>query len=303
MNALPRAALETGIKHDRVDRPGQAVHLESDDVSPVPRWRPEDGRTLGPNRSDCQALDLPGMIDCATGADRRTVKGSESHHTKVYVVTAPEDRRGIYETWDACKAAVHGVAGARYQSVGSREEAEAILSGSGVVLSPGLYAFVDGNHEGGIGVVLVRKSGDGSVAVLGEISTSVHEVFDTAGLETLESPEAVRNALARIRNVLAEIGGLYVALGRVPAGAEVTIVHDYEGVGAWITGRWRAKDATVAQVVAACRNRIAEHRIRVTFRHQRGHQSTYAGVNEFAEYNRRADALATQASAGRTNTG
>ena len=222
---------------------------------------------------------------------------------KVYVVTAPEDRRGIYETWDACKAAVHGVAGVRYQSVGSREEAEAILSGNGVMLLPGLYAFVDGNHEGGVGVVLVRKSEDGSVAVLGEISTSVHEVFDTTGLETLESHEAVSNALARIRNVHAELGGLYAELGRVPAGAAATIVHDYEGVGAWITGRWRAKDATVAQVVAACRNRIAERRIRVTFRRQRGHQSTYAGVNEFAEYNRRADALATQASASRRNTG
>ena len=63
---------------------------------------------------------------------------------KLYVVTAPEERRGIYETWEACKAAVHGVAGARYQSIASRAEAEAILGGEGVTLGPGLYAFVDG---------------------------------------------------------------------------------------------------------------------------------------------------------------
>ncbi len=214
---------------------------------------------------------------------------------KLYVVTAPETRRGIYDTWDACKAAVHGVAGARYQSVASREEAEAILNGDGVTLSPGLYAFVDGDHRGGIGVVLVRKSADGSVGVLSEISTSVHEVFDSAGIETLESPDAVNEALTRIRNVLAEMGGLCAAIGRVPAGAAVTVVHDYEGIGAWLTGRWRTKDPTVTRIVEACRNRITERRLTVTFQHQRGHQSTYAGTNEFAEYNRRADALASRA--------
>jgi ribonuclease HI len=218
---------------------------------------------------------------------------------KLYVVTAPEDRRGIYETWEACKAAVHGVAGARYQSVASREEAEAILGGDGVTLAPGLYAFVDGNHEGGIGAALVRKPGDGAVAVLAEISTTVHEVFDAAGIPTLETPAAVTAALRRIRNVLAELGGLYLALERLPAGAAATIVHDYEGVGAWLEGRWRAKDPTVAAVVDACRARIAERRLGVSFRRQRGHQSVYAGVNEFAQYNRRADALAAQASGSR----
>ena len=100
---------------------------------------------------------------------------------KLYVVTAPEERRGIYETWEACKAAVHGVAGARYQSVASRAEAEAILGGEGVTLGPGLYAFVDGNHRGGVGVVLVRKSADGSLTLLREIATTVHEVFGRAG--------------------------------------------------------------------------------------------------------------------------
>jgi len=39
-----------------------------------------------------------------------------------------------------------------------------------------------------------------------------------------------------------------------------------------------------------------ERRLDVTFRHQRGHQSIHAGANEFAAFNRRADALATQAS-------
>jgi ribonuclease H-related protein len=218
---------------------------------------------------------------------------------KLYVVTAPDDRRGIYETWEACKAAVRGVAGARFQSVPSRAEAEALLSGDGVRLEPGLYAFVDGNHWGGIGVVLVRKSA-GAATVLREVGTTVGEVFGGGGsIETLESPEAIAAALARIRNVLAELGGLYAALGLLSSGAAVTVVHDYEGVAAWVTGRWRAKDPTVVHVVAACRRRIAEGRFELSFRHQRGHQSVYAGVNEFATFNHRADTLATEASGGR----
>jgi ribonuclease HI len=214
---------------------------------------------------------------------------------KLYVVTAPEDRRGIYETWEACKAAVHGVAGARYQSVASREEADAILSGDGVALAPGLYAFVDGNHEGGVGVVLVRKPAGAAAVVLDEIAASVHAVFEGAGIPTLETPAAVTAALRRIRNVLAELGALYLALERLPASSAATVVHDYEGVGAWLTGRWRTKDPTVAAVVDACRRRIAERGLRVEYRRQRGHQSVYAGANEFALFNRRADALAGQA--------
>jgi hypothetical protein len=50
-----------------------------------------------------------------------------------------------------------GVAGARYQAVASRAQAEAMLRGEPVVLRPGRYAFVDGNHMGGIGVVLVEQ--------------------------------------------------------------------------------------------------------------------------------------------------
>src|SRR5262249_58901728 len=74
---------------------------------------------------------------------------------KLYVVTTPAAIRGIYETWNACRAAVSGVRGARYQAVSSRAQAEALLSGEGLRLVPGRYAFVDGNAMRGVGVVLV----------------------------------------------------------------------------------------------------------------------------------------------------
>jgi ribonuclease HI len=99
--------------------------------------------------------------------------------------------------------------------------------------------------------------------------------------------------------VLAELAALYLALRLVPAGGAVTIVHDYEGVGAWMTGRWKTKDPLVAEVVAACKALAASRRLTLAFQHQRGHQSTWAGRDDLAHFNARADALAADAAAGR----
>jgi hypothetical protein len=60
-------------------------------------------------------------------------------------------------------------------------------------------------------------------------------------------------------------------------------------------GRWKTKDATVATVVAACRAVIDRRRLSVAYRHQRGHQAAWAGRDDFAHYNAKADALAGEA--------
>jgi ribonuclease HI len=213
---------------------------------------------------------------------------------KLYVVTQPASIRGIYRTWPECQAAVAGVAGARFQAVASPAEAEALLSGDGVRLRPGLYAFVDGNAMGGIGVVLVEQ-GEGEPRVRREIATTVYDVFAEAGLPDLDSRPKITAVMNALRNVLAELGGLLAALRAVEAGASVTVVHDYAGIGAWLEGRWRTKDPVVAAVVTACRAVIAERRLAVAFQHQRGHQSTFAGRHDLAAFNARADRLAADA--------
>jgi ribonuclease HI len=213
---------------------------------------------------------------------------------KVYVVTHPDSIRGIYATWPECRAAVSGVRGARFQAVASRAQAEAMLRGEPIVLPPGRHAFVDGNHMGGIGVVVVEQGKTGAVSVQ-ERAATVYEVFQDAGLPSLDSRPKITAEVNRLRNIVAELGALYAALALVPPGAALTVVHDYEGVGAWLEGRWRTKDPVVAEIVAGCRARIAERRLSVTFRHQRGHQSTVGGHDDFAAYNARADTLATDA--------
>ena len=215
---------------------------------------------------------------------------------KVYVVTEPSSIRGIYATWLECEAAVKGVRGARFQAVASREQADAMLRGEGTALTPGLWAFTDGNHLGGVGVVIVEKPAvDGDESIVEQGGYTVVEVLAGAGIASLSSKQAISDALSRLRNVLAELAALYLALRLVPEGSAVTIVHDYEGVGAWMERRWKARDAIVAALIDACRALIEPRGLRVAFRHQRGHQAAWAGRDDFAHYNGRADALAAEA--------
>ena len=218
---------------------------------------------------------------------------------KVYVVTAPASIRGIYETWDACRAAVSGIAGARYQGVSDRAVAEAMLRGEGVRLDPGRYAFVDGNAMGGIGVVLVEQAeADAAAVATREIATTVYDAFAGSRIPSLATRPQITAATNSLQNILAELGGLYVALREAAPGSSLTVVHDYAGVGAWHEERWKTKHPIVAEVVAACRALADARRLAVRFRHQRGHESTFAGRNDFARFNARADKLATDAALG-----
>lgn len=216
---------------------------------------------------------------------------------RLYVVTAPARVRGIYDSWVACAEAVKGVSGARYQAVASRAQAEAMLRGEGTALEPGLYAFVDGNHLGGVGVVIVERKDDDEPEVIEALGLSVSEVFAGGKISALTSRRQITDALKRLRNVLAELAALHLALRLVPEGATVTVVHDYEGVGAWLEGRWKAKDPLVAELVTASRRLIDRRRLAVGFRRQAGHAAAWAGRDDFAYYNAMADRLAAEAGA------
>src|SRR5262249_22005050 len=152
---------------------------------------PRDGRATARRRARRDPGGDPGRVAPPGARPTRGLRGDPApvpgeRPLKVYVVTEPPSIRGIYETWPACKAAVAGVAGARYQAVENRERAEAMLRGEPVVLSAGLWAFVDGNHFGGIGVVLVEQGSDtGEPQVRREVATTVYEVFRNEGIPGL----------------------------------------------------------------------------------------------------------------------
>jgi len=203
----------------------------------------------------------------------------------------------MYETWAECREAVRGRSGAVHMKVSSAEEAQAILSGRGVALPPGLYAFTDGNALGGVGVVIVEGAEDGAEpSVVSHFATSVARIFRDAGIPGLDSDERVAEALGLVHHILAELAALYRALLEVPEGSAPTIVHDYVGVGAFMEGRWRPKNPVVRAVVSASLALAVGRGLELGFRHQPGHRSDRAGRHDFARFNAWADSLATEGS-------
>ena len=222
---------------------------------------------------------------------------------KYYAVRTGK-KPGIYLSWDACKAMVHGYPGAVYKSFQTRAEAEAFLNaGAGAVANaasgtaaagggsgktavagsitnnvvhsadkqglPETYAFVDGSYNAATGVYgyggfLVHDGGK--------------EVLQGAG----DEPE-----MASMRNVAGEVLGSMAAVEKaVELGlTELTVYYDYMGIEMWATGAWkRNKAGTIAyhDYIASVREKIQLHFVKV-----KGH----SGV----EGNEEADRLAKEA--------
>lgn len=213
-----------------------------------------------------------------------------------YVVVGPGTERRLFESWAACEAAVRGRPGIKYMKVHDPVEAQQVLDG-GVALPPGLFAFTDANAAGGIGIVIVKgsTSPDAAPEVLAEVSTTVHEALAGERVEGLHDAESIAQALSDLANIFSEMVALLAALSHVPEGAEMTVVYDYKGVEAFMTGEFGSKDPAIRAVVSEAHGVTRDRNLKVLFRHQRGHSSTWAGRHDYAQFNALADALASRA--------
>ena len=126
-----------------------------------------------------------------------------------------------------------------------------------------------------------------------EIATSVGRIFYGRLIAALGNDDEVQAALEKSRNVLAELGGLYLALWQAPTNAKLTIVHDYEGIASWMTGKWKANEPVVKAIVDACKEIVEQKGLDLQFQWQKGHTSSWAGRHDLARFNGRADELAT----------
>lgn len=202
---------------------------------------------------------------------------------KYYAVRAGK-KPGIYRSWDACKAVVHGYQGAVYKSFKTMEEAQAFLTAGGEDTkdsgnrqeaagsaedTPKIYAFVDGSYN-----VATKVYGYGGFLV----HNGEKIILKGAGKDA---------EMAAMRNVAGEVLGSMAAIQRaVELGLpEITVYYDYMGIEMWADGSWkRNKKGTVAYYDFIC---SVKDKIRIRFVKVKGH----SGV----EGNEEADRLAKEA--------
>lgn len=205
----------------------------------------------------------------------------QSMAKKVYAVRKGKTP-GLYMSWDDCKAQVDGFPGAEYKSFSDAQDAMEYLGIGGgaasgskdIKMTPGVRAYVDGSYDissgrFSCGVVILDTDEEGRTE-----QTELKSVFDDADA-------------AQQRNVAGEIMGAKTAIDYCIANdiKEITIYHDYEGVGKWADNLWKANNPLTQgykQFVAAARQSMDIRFEKVT---------AHAGN----KYNELADKLAKEA--------
>lgn len=192
-------------------------------------------------------------------------RGVGNMGAKRYYAVREGKIRGVFGTWEECRASVEGYPGAEYKGFARREEAEGYLKGESAECrdhgaggseslargqgsgeaaggeepdadmepapkerpEPGtLLAYVDGSYDD-----LLKRYAFGCVFIPPE--GPVRTVYGNG-----EKEEALKH-----RNVSGEmLGAMYAVRTAMASGfGRVEIRYDYEGIEKWVTGQWRSK--------------------------------------------------------------
>lgn len=188
---------------------------------------------------------------------------------------------GIYETWESCKAQVHGYPGSVYKGFQTKKEAQAYLDGKEIdkpskhdesnnETLADVTVYVDGSYDEskcvyGYGCVVLLRTGD--------IRT-----FNGAG----NNPES-----AKLRNVTGEMLGAMSAVRFAMNNGfkSLKICYDYYGIEYWATKKWEA-NTILTRKYADFMNKCGKN-IDISFKKVAAHTNV--------KYNEMADRLAKEA--------
>ena len=201
---------------------------------------------------------------------------------KFYAVKNGKNGDGIYDSWEACKAP-----GPRGEKRGVQGLSHPGGGGGLPRAGRGLHHLKGGSPENpqreGVAVAYV----DGSFSKdTGEFACGA--VLFWQGERALSSKKAHNDpALAEMHNVAGEILGAVAVIRYcldkgIPA---LEIHHDYEGVGKWATGLWKANKPGTQAYAALCKQ--AMERLQLSFVKVKGHSGN--------QWNDLADQLARRA--------
>jgi ribonuclease HI len=211
----------------------------------------------------------------------RCIKGGS--HIKYYAVKIGHTT-GIFDNWPECSESIKGFSGAEYKSFPSREEADAYLGnidfwGDKIKddINQGyIVAFCDGSYDDKL-----KRYSYGVLLVYDNLKES-----EICGFGS--NPKYLSS-----RNVIGEIFGVINALDWAVSNGfhKIKIYHDYEGLGKWLSGEWRAESDTAKMFVAIFQSKYADI-MQVDFEKVKGHSNN--------QYNDKADELAKKALVDRT---
>lgn len=161
---------------------------------------------------------------------------------KVYAVRKGRER-GIFNSWEECKASVEGFPGASYKGFPTRAEALAFLEAENGAEAPHgsqerLVVYVDGSYDHSL-----QKYAFGCVFLLQD---EIRLAFGNGN-----QPESLKS-----RNVTGEmLGAMYaVKTAMVNGYKEVELYYDYEGIEKWVTGEWKSKTILTGKYAESMRN-------------------------------------------------
>lgn len=216
---------------------------------------------------------------------------------KKYYAVKVGAKPGIYETWAECEAQTKGFSGAQYKSFSNLSDAEMYMNGEGAVETQKditgngdsveqinieveeelkklgtneVIAFVDGSYsssddKSGFGAIIIDNKG---------VQTPLYKAFT----------KQLSADFLDLRNVAAELEGVKEAVKWAIAynKSRIKIYYDYEGIGKWADGSWKANKEITRQYV----NFIHEKRMLITIEFCK--VPAHSGI----EYNEMADKLA-----------
>ncbi len=142
-------------------------------------------------------------------------------------------QKGVYATWNECKAQVDGFGGAVYKSFATQKEAEDFISEKQKTLSTKseCVAYVDGSFD-----LSTFCYAYGAVIFYQNEKYTFNDMMRDEEMATM-------------RNVAGEIEGAKKAMAfALEHGCKtLEICYDYQGIEKWCTGEWKAnKKGTIA---------------------------------------------------------